>query len=465
MKLTYLIVLVFGILLFSCKKDFLILTPQSQITEGNFYRNSNELAQAVNACYSSLQNNNMYGGHFITLMETRSDNIEDINPGGNAGRDFNIDRFLAKADNGAILGAWLNTYNAISRCNQVLANLSVVNNPDLRKQYEGEVRFLRALHYFNIVRMWGNAPLILTPISANEAKKQVRNSISEIYSAIETDLNSAIANLPVSFIGLNIGRATQGSAKALLGKVFITQNKFSAAVNVLKDLVPVSVNVYGYRLLPNISDVFSVTNKMNQEVVFAVRYNKTIVGQGRPLNTNFNQPPIDPLLLNAYNSQDSRRDLLNTVTINPNNRPVKKYQDTFDPSNNTLGNDQIILRYADVILLYAEALNEVSYNPNGDAFFYLNLIRKRANTSSYDEVALPNQAKFREAVLLERRLELPLELHRWFDLIRTNTAIEAMKNSGLTSISIQPFQFLYPIPQDEINAMNNPIGFPQNQGY
>lgn len=449
----------------SCKKDFLTLTPKSQATETEFYKTTDDITKAVTASYTALQSSNLYNDRFITMMEVRGDNVEDINPGGNAGRDFNIDRFLAKADNAAIRDAWLGSYNAIARSNNILANLSVVSDVNLKKQYEGEIKFLRALHYFNIVRLWGDAPLVLEPILAEDAKQLIRNSKQEIYTSIESDLAAAIANLPVSFSGANAGRATQGAAKALLGKVLLTQQKYAQAVSVLKELVPENSNVYGYKLLPAVADVFSVSNKLNAEIIFAVKYNKTIVNQGHTLNQYFNQPAIDPLLLAAYGNTDTRKDLLSTVTINASNKPVKKYYDTFDPSTNTVGFDYIILRYADVLLMYAEALNEVGYDAAGDAFLYLNAVRSRANATLYTAVNLPDQASFRTAVLNERRLELPLEFQRWFDLIRTNTAIAALQNSGLTPVTIQSFQYLYPVPQDEINIMNNPTGFPQNQGY
>jgi hypothetical protein len=465
MKNKLIIVLTVCVAMASCKKNFLTLTPQSQATEVDFYKTTDDISKAITASYAALQSNNMYNDRFVTLMETRSDNIEDINPGGNAGRDFNIDRFLAKSDNSAILDAWLGLYNAIARCNNVIANLSVVSDANLKKQYEGEAKFLRALHYFNLVRLWGDAPLVLNPVLAADAQKLVRNSKQELYTSIESDLNAAITSLPTIFAGINTGRATQGAAKALLGKVLLTQQKYTQTVTVLKDLVPQTANIYGYTLLPNVADVFSVTNKMNAEIIFAVKYNKAVVGQGHALNQYFNQPPIDPLLITAYSAADTRKDLLNTVTINSSNKPVKKYQDSFDPSTNTLGNDYIILRYADVLLMYAEALNEVGYNSSGDAFVYLNAVRARAGANTFNAVALSDQASFRNAVLQERRLELPFELHRWFDLIRTNTAITALQNSGLTKLTIQPFQYLYPIPQDEINIMNNPKGFPQNPGY
>ena len=448
--------------LFSCKKSFLTIVPQSLATNVAFYKNTADLNNAVTASYASLQG--MYGGNFITLMEARGDNIEDLNPGGNAGTEYNIDRFLAKADNAVLSSTWGSLYNAIDRCNTALSHLDVVDNAALKVQFEGELKFLRALHYFNIVRLWGAAPLVQKPITANEAKQMSRSGVNEIYAAIEADLMTAVNALPVSYGNAgDLGRTTQGAAKALLGKVYLTESKYSQAVNILKDLTPITGNTYNYALLPNVADVFSVTNKMNAEVIFAVRYNKTIVGQGHGLPTYFNQPALDPNLMNDYSNTDTRRNLLVTTTIDANNKPVNKYYDTFDLNTKSLGNDFIVLRYADVLLMYAEALNETGYSTA--AFEYLNAVRTRARTSAYLATDLPDQTSFRNAVLKERRLEMPLELQRWFDLTRTNTAIAALKNSGLTPLNIQTFQYLYPVPQSEIDIMKNPSIFPQNPGY
>lgn len=447
---------------FSCKKDFLTIVPQSLATDVAFYKNTADLSNAVTASYASLQG--MYAGNLVTLMEARGDNVEDLNPGGNAGTEYNIDRFLAKADNTVLSATWGTLYNAIARCNTALSHMDVVDNAALKMQFEGELKFLRALHYFNVVRLWGAAPLVLKPITADEAKQVGRSSVPELYAAIEADLTQAIALLPVTYSNsAELGRVTQGAAKAMLGKVYLTEAKYSQAVTVLKDLTPIAGNAYNYSLLPNIADVFSVNNKMNAEVIFAVRYNKTIVNQGHGLSTYFNQPALDPKLLSDYGSTDTRRDLLNTITIDANNKPVKKYYDTYDPSTKSLGNDFIVLRYADVLLMYAEALNEINYS--AAAFEYLNAVRTRAKATAYVAADLPDQAAFRTAVLRERRLEMPLELQRWFDLVRTNTAIAALKNSGLTPITIMTYQYLYPVPQSEIDIMKNPSIFPQNSGY
>lgn len=450
-----------------CKKSFLTLEPISSATSISFFKNTADITNAVTACYSPLQGGGMYIGNFLQLMECRSDNIEDQNPGGNAGREYNIDRFIAGSENTTIGDTWNALYSAIARCNNVLANLDVVTDATLKQRFEGEVRFLRALHYFNLVRLYGGVPVVLKPTSTQDALLIGRSPVNAVYAAIEDDLVKAGALLPVSNTAANLARPTAGSAKGLLGKVYLTEKKYTSAITVLKDLIPVGTNAYKYTLLPNIADVFSVTNKLNAEVLFAVHFDKTLAGQGHAYPIYINSPIFDPNLLNAYEATDTRRDLCNTVRIDANTLAMKKYTDSFDATNRTVGFDAIVLRYSDVLLMYSEALNEVAYSndPNSDNFKYLNMVRSRAKASILTPAMLTNQASFRTAVLQERRLELPMEFSRWFDLIRTNTAIQALQNTALTKITIQEYQFLYPIPAGQIEVMRNPSIFPQNPGY
>lgn len=466
MKRIILLITVCIVLALPSCDSFLTLTPPSQATADNFYKTTLDVTNAVTAAYSALRSGSMYTGHYIYLMEVRSDNIEDQNPGANAGMNYNIDRFLALADNGVVGDAYSALYQAISRCNNTLAHLDVVTDAALKGQYEGELRFLRALHYLQIVQMWGAAPLILSPVTPEESKRIGRSPVADVYAAIEADLTTAAGLLPPVYTNnTDIGRATAGAAEALLAKVYLTEKKYSEAVSTLRKLLPPQSNPFHYRLLDNIADVFDVNNKMNDEVIFAIRYDKTILGQGHGLF--FGNPVLDPKLLGAYESGDTRRDLLNKVQLNATTFLVKKYYDTYDPTNQNVGNDFIILRYSDVLLMYAEALNEIAYSsdPNSDHFKYLNMVRNRAKATPLTPAQLTSQASFRTAVLQERRLELPLELQRWFDLVRTNTAITALQTSGLTPITIQPYQYLYPVPQGQIEAMSNPGLYPQNAGY
>jgi len=471
-KSTLYLFLFVSVALFSCKKSFLTLLPPSETTDANFFKTTADINNAVIAAYTPLQT--LYLGNypslspfFVTMMEARSDNVQDLNPGANAGTEYNIDRFLAGSDNTGCRRRWDSIYHAIYRCNLALSHINVVTDSTLKAQYQGELLFLRALHYFNIVRLWGGAPLILTPITASQTLKVGRGSVQQVYTAIEGDLVQAAGLLPAVYSSTaNLGRATQGAALALLGKVYLTEAKYSQAVSTLQGLAAAG-NPYGYSLLPSIASVFSVTNKMNAEVIFAVRYNKSVAGEGHALPSYLNQPGLDPKLIGAYGPTDTRAALLTTVTLDANDKPVQKYYDTYDPNTKTLGNDFIVLRYADVLLMYSEALNEVGYDGdvNGPAFANLNAVRSRAGATLFTAAALPDQGSFRQAVWQERRLELPLELHRWFDLCRTNTAAAAFAASGLTPVNFQPFNYLYPIPESEIQTMNNASLFPQNPGY
>ena len=173
---------------------------------------------------------------------------------------------------------------------------------------------------------------------------------------------------------------------------------------------------------------------------------------------------MDTGLKEAYEVTDDRRALIEYKRVDSNNNVVAKYFDTFDPSTSTVGFDIPLLRWADVLLMAAEAHNEVAYDGSADglAMKYLNEVRKRAYASEYTSLELPGQNDFRQAVQLERRLEMPFEMHRWFDLIRTDTAISVMAKVGLT---ITKNDYLYPLPKTEVDLVNNPESFPQNPGY
>lgn len=468
MKKKYLLCALSVFILMSCS-DFLDLKPISQASTVNFYKTEADILTGVNACYAKLQSTQQYAEYFITMMEVRSDNLEDQNPGGNAGRDYNIDQFTAGADNAAIRDSWTSIYNLIYRCNEVLDKLDVVTSQENRDRYEGELRFLRALSYFNIVRLWGDAPLVLKPITTEESKKCIRNSADEIYKAIEEDLlfASDVKHLPKSYTAdKDKGRATSGAALALLGKVYLTEKKYTQSVNVLKQFVDRNGSHNGvYNLVSKVAQVFNVENELNVEMMFVVRFSKTIVDEGRNFPYYYkNAQLLDVNLKNRYELVDERLPLMQSKSVDKDNAPFVKWTDTFDPITGKAGYDFPILRYSDVYLMLAEACNEVAYNPDQReyAFYYLNQVRSRAKASRYTAATLPDQDSFRQAVLEERRLEFPLEMHRWFDLIRTNTAEEALAKKGLI---ITKNDYLFPIPKSEVDIINNPLTFPQNPGY
>lgn len=486
-----LIIVVIGMTFASCQ-DFLTIEPKSNFgTTSSFYKNEKDIEYLLNATYANLQVTGYYRENMVLLTDVRSDDLGTFgNTGGNAGREYSIKNFTAQSDNQVFRDTWSEIYQMIFNANKVIANIDVVKDEKLKKQYEAEARFLRALCYFNIVRLWGGAPVLLEPLTPSEAATSKRNSAEEVYSAIENDLlfASDSNNLPKSFSGDDLGRATSLAAKALLGKVYVQEQKWTNAVQTLQELINTD-NSGTHSLLPDIANVFSTApaikssnavfksytgwkpQVMNKEILFEVLFNKDIVNEGRNALTYYaNQADLnEDFKISSstciYAKTDRRADLMRNIKgTNTDNNLLVKYAD-IQSSLGQYGYPTPIIRWADVLLLYAEALNEVNYvnSANSEALKLLNQVRTR----SYPEGAytindLPTQDAFRKAIWNERRLEFPMEMQRWFDLVRTGQAIEKIGKIGYT---IKQTDLLYPIPNSEIQLRNDPEAFPQNPGY
>ncbi|MDX2302812.1 MAG: RagB/SusD family nutrient uptake outer membrane protein [Microscillaceae bacterium] len=463
-KLNHIIAFVLIWVICGCS-DFLDLSPQSEANVENFYRDAEDFENAVLAAYSALQSGSQYGssgtdefgGNFYAIMEVRGDDTSDGSLGaGNGIATAELDLFIESAGNIILAQTWGSLYQGINRCNIVLNRIDGVSmDQDIRNQLKGEVSFIRALSYFNLVRIWGDVPLVLTEVSVEDARNTIRNPVGEVYEAIIADLTFAQSTLPNFYGTSKLGRATSQAASALLGKVYLTLKRYNEASTVLKAVINSGV----HSLLDDITDVFAPTNKGNNEIIFSVRFLKGGSGEG---NSGFGTPNVQNLVP-FYDPNDLRLALLDTIE-DPNSVSKRFLRKFFDPASSAgdRAPDFPVLRYADVLLMAAEALNEESYTPDGEAFNYINQVRTRAGVNTYTSADLADQASFREAVLSERKIEFPLELQRWFDLIRTERAIDAIGSIGIT---INSNRLLFPIPQREIDVYNNPIGFPQNPGY
>lgn len=458
-KIFYLMILV---LLASCKKGFLELEPQSETNASGFYKTAQDFGTAVAGAYASLQN---YPNMYFELSSYRSDELTLGAPTAGTQDRYNIDKFNDDPSNQLLLEVWKNLYNGIARCNEVITRLPDAPVPEnLKKQYDAEARFIRAYHYFNLVNFWGSVPLVLKPLTAAEATQAGKNSIAEIDATLESDLSIAIQNLPDEFTGTNTGRATSVAARTLLAKIQLRQKKYAAVKSTLQPLITAGGT---YDLLPDISQVFSISNKNNKEIIFAVRFNKEVPGEGHPLWLTTNSATASQVpagLLNAYQAGDSRRNLLLYGRSGTSTTYVmNKFADVLSVTNKTAENDFILLRYADVLLMYAEASNELAYASSGEALNALNRVHTRAGLTAYADGQLADQQSFREAIYLERRLEFPYEGHRYFDLIRTGAVKAEIKK--YESIDVPDFRLIYPIPQSEIEKINNPSILSQNPGY
>lgn len=441
----------------SCSNDFTDLSSENALNTGDFYKTKDDFNAGVLAIYSKLQGQvNIY----FELVEYRSDNLDLSAPTSGTVDRYDITKFKETSANGLIQDAWSNFYNGIFRANVIIDKIGNANfDANLKKQYEGEARFIRALTYFNIVRFWGDAPLVLKEITVAESLTTGRTPASKVYEAIEEDLKFAAANLPSSYSSSDFGRATSGAAKALLGKVYLTEKKYSETVTVLNEIMG------KYSLQADISNVFNTSNKTNNEIIFSIRYNKDLIGEGHGLwfgISDVSTSNFTSKLVTNYKVNDTRKPLIDYKKIGNQFVPGKFY-DTQSTTTLNYGNDYILLRHADVLLMLAEALNEQSYQATGQALDNLNAVRIRASLPKLTAVDVPNQASFRKAVLNERFSEFPLEGQRWFDLVRTNTAQQEINSAK--GISIQAYQLLYPVPQVEIEKINNKTIFYQNEGY
>lgn len=450
------------LLMTSCGDSFFDLEPASSVTIAKVYKTASDYNVAVIGCYAKLQSQVNF---YTECCEYRSDNLSLGAPTAGTQDRYDIDHFTEKPSNGILSSYWANFNNNVYRCNLLLDQIDGANFAEnLKKQYKGEAMFIRALNYFNMYRIWGGVPATKHVVSAAEALKVARYSDEQMFDLIAGDLKEIVDNnyLPETYSSADMGRATSGAAKALLGKVYLTFHKWTEAKDILSQLIG------KYQLVSPIAQVFDVDNKNNNEIIFAVHFNKEIEGEGHSYWYNLTNASDDTnqtsSLLNTFPTGDARKDLITYVQVEKNVRLMNKFYDTKSPTFKTVGNDQILLRYADVLLMYAEALNEIQYDASEGslALKYLNAVRQRAGISNLTVKQLPTQEKFRKGILVERQREFPYEGQRWFDLVRMGFAKSVMAENG---VEIKDYQLLFPIPQQEIEKVGDKSILWQNPGY
>ena len=420
-----------------CKEDFLVTTDPTRIGTDLFYKDQTQFEQAVNGVYGQLQN--ITNGAYL-FQEFNSDNTTlDFNPldrGGAAGWEA-LEFSTVNPGNGEISNVWNAHYSTLYNINYALEKLAPSTiDAAAKKEIEGQLKFLRAFHYFNLTRYFGDVVLVTSTLSRpDEAFNLIRSPQAAIYTQIETDLKEAAALLPASY-STKVGRATKGAALSLLGKMYLTKKQYAESVTTLKQ-------VSGYSLVPKYADNFDPAKKNGPESIFEVQYQggndlgeqsnfmyvfaprlsrDAVTGFANTAPAGRNIPTND--LIAAYEPGDLRKDvsLQTSYTLNGVVVPVpfiNKYRYPHTITGRT-DNNWPVLRYSDVLLMLAEAINEQA-GPSAEAVGYLNQVRVRAGLK---EVSGLDKGAFREAVLKERRIELAFENHRWFDLQRTKTPAE-----------------------------------------
>ncbi|MDR3128850.1 MAG: RagB/SusD family nutrient uptake outer membrane protein [Tannerellaceae bacterium] len=471
------------------------LEPVDSITTARFFRSTADAQASVNAIYSALtyeenSEQSLYGRNlnFLTDMPT------DYHAAGASAINANVRALSAAAydaTNDRVALAWKQIYRGINRANIAIDNIPNVSGEEhLKLRLIREAKFLRALLYFNAVRLWGNVPLVLheAPSLETSILKAGRTPIDPVYHQIIEDLSDA-ENLPLSYSGSDIGRASAFAAKALLAKVYLTQKNYPAAAD--KAAAVIASN--SFDLFPHFADAFKPATKNGIEHIFSAQFEDgqsgTIGNTGNTLpgaalgQALANIQPADIIsdisFYNNYDDNDTRKyaTFITSIT-NPASGEdftylIPRFAKYIDFETFAAGKSQSaapvnypIIRYADVLLIHAEALNEQYGFPTQEAFRSINRVRRRAFGHPFDQPSpadLPEDLDhnaFLRAIQHERLLEFVQEGHRWFDLVRWGILEETVKPVK-PAFSVR--NYLFPIPQTQHDL--NIQGLPQNPGY
>ncbi len=482
MIIKIILLLVFSMTILNACTDFLTEDLKGDFSSETFYQNDKQAIQAVNGAYNTLAFNSSNNTLWVFGDVASDDAVKGGNPGDQAEITY-IDAFTANASNGIISNYWLFTYEGIKRANNVIANVPAVPMDEtLKNRIIGEAKFIRAYSYFNLVNIFGKVPLKLLPQLTQEAINVPLSEISAIYLQIENDLTDAVAVLPVSYSSTENGRVTQGAALAMLGKVSLYQQKWLVAISYFQQVEALGI----YHLLPKYANNFKLAFENSSESIFEIQHlSNQIPSTGSGLNQwfalaseggyYFNAPTqslVDAFEKSITGEVDPRLDAsigrdgqpwLNgdifSASWSPTGYLTKKHQQPLSEVSSSLKGDgglnYIYLRYADVLLMKAEAFNELSNADSAKA--NINIVRHRARASfngtpPFDllvDITISNQDLLRTVIQKERRVELAQEFHRYFDLMRWGKAVA--ETALGTDFNYETKRYL-PIPQAEVDA-------------
>jgi hypothetical protein len=479
-----------------CKKDFLNLDPVDRYTYFNFPINSSQIDQAIVANYRKLVP--IFNNHMWVFGDMLSDNTSfRYNPNDRGGINIEeMDEFVAIADNGTFNGLYQESYESIRRANIVLDAIDPIffASDSIKRIRKAEARFFRAWNYFNLVRLYGDVPMItkveIDPlIGGNPVATYPRVPVSEIYEKlILPDVAFAIDSLPLTVPTTETGRLRKAAARMLMAKILMTQKKFADAIPHLR-----AITTSGFALAPQYVTNFNPATKNGVESILEVQadpalgYSFGFMSSWTPWGTGnriwpggsnsrggLNQPTAS--LDGAFEPGDSRKPVI--IGVDGAGAAAIRYMNKFnywDVVNRANPSNFPVYRYADVLLMLAECINEVGF-PNAEAFTLLNQVRNRAGlpnksqNNPQSQLSVNSQSEFRMAIEQERRVELAGEGHRWFDLVRTDRAVEVMTAHGVQEKALKPtvnpnaytnIKLLLPIPNREVQQ----FGYNQNPGW
>jgi hypothetical protein len=480
----YIFIVLVSIISFSCE-DFLDLGPDNRINTQSFYKNQKDFEVALVGAYSTLQGLHGSNLHLFAEMATDNAEIQLSNPTSN---ELQFDEINFTPSNTYANAYWSSCYSLITKCNTILSRIEGFNdiNETVKKSIQGECMFLRSYAYFYLVRMFGEVTIVTEEFtSPNQvaAYDMSRKPVVDVYRLILDDLTNA-ESLLVPIVPSNRGQVSIGAVKTLLAKIYLTQKEYAKAAAELEKVMTLKKadGSPAYKLEADYGKLFSEGNDDNNESIFEIEFASGNLGEGNNYAHHF-YPLIQQMavfkgnllaggrcvptqsLMNAYEDGDKRKEVSvgDRIPLADGTFTASTFCKKFVDYNVTILSDGGVnfteYRYADILLMYAEALNE---SDRADADTYLNEVRARAGLESKDRIS---KEDFRLVIEQERRVEFAYECHRWFDLVRTGRLKDVMnahfESKGL-GFSVEDHEWLLPVPQTQRDIDSN---LSQNPGY
>lgn len=490
-KLICLLMIIIPVTLFNSCNSFLEENPVDRYVVSNVYTDEPGAIAAVTSIYNSLYP--MYERLMYLVIDLP---VDDEKNGQGMPNQYlqNLEYMRYTPNNTFIRDYWRNSYNGIFRANNALEQIPGIEMDEtLKTRLINEAKFLRALHFFNLVRAFGNVPLPLG--TTVDQTITARIPLSEVYAQIISDLTDAKA-LPKSYTGSDVGRATGGAASVLLGYVYVTMKNWSAAVTELKTVIE-NENTYGYGLWDDLKNNYRIATENGKECVFSVQFaeppsngngDMQLAGPKYTLQADYGLIAIPGIegcneadipaeeLYSQYDIEDQRKfiifskEFISPLNGNTYKTKIPIFTNHWEEGETVSGNSDCntyILRYSDALLLYAEALNE-----NGDpanAYTHLQRVRSRAykNDPKGNLQGAKTQDNIRALVRQERWQEFAHEGKRWFDLVRWGILKQRMTDHANNEFALGGYEShkkkeiianfkdamtLMPIPQEELDA-------------
>lgn len=461
----------------SCEKDFLDKNPPDAIPVDGFYNSAARAEQGVNAIYATLQTTELYSNTMAKLYEPPTGEVVLTNTAG-----YGFNDFTYSAADAILMDVYGKLYEGVYRANSAIKEIPLIEDMDeaLRNRYVGEAKFLRAFYYWHLTTLWGDVPLFTAPFEVPSDALVAKSTREEIYGVMIQDLMDAEAVLPEVYGSSDLGRATKGAAQALLGKVYLYDENYEQAEIWLGEVIDSEL----YDLVDDFGNIININYENNEESIFEIQFAEVGEGDVGTLRVAYNNPQVNggfgnhlptQAIVDAFETDDPRLNEsifingevfapeLSTASLN-----LDTYQSVWSATGynlkkglfpvmyvNNRGTNFPAIRYADVLLMYAEAANEMDMRDA--ARNAVNEVRDRVAMPLLDATNTGTKEAMFDAIVHERQVELAFEYHRFNDLRRWGLAQEVLGPNGYAERNRY-----FPLPQEEIDINENLV---QRQGW